>query len=75
MGQPDLTDEKKRTRELKGAPNCDRMSCFANKKGSCDCLSENDFKDGNGRPRACPFYQPWSLELAAEVAKAGRRPG
>ncbi len=37
-----------------GRPACNKHSdCYANKKGSCVCLSDNDF----GK-RDCPFYKP-----------------
>lgn len=43
-------------RTIGGKPKCEaHEDCFANKKGQCVCLSENDFGE-----RDCPFYKPRS---------------
>lgn len=60
---------EKRTRAASEPPRCDRMSCFANKAGLCNCLSNNEFTDKYGNKRDCAFYQPWSIELARESEK------
>jgi len=60
---------EKRTRAASVVPRCDRMSCFANKAGECNCLSDNKFTDKYGNPKPCPYYQPWSIELARESEK------
>ena len=49
-------------------PRCHRVTCFANIRGQCDCLTEIRFMR-RGKPYECPFYQLWSPELDREAAK------